>query len=675
MDFSKQVNIDKTLSIKDRIAFLKYCSDLYNTDGSSKISDKDYDIEYTELENLEPDNPFFLEVGGISDNIQGQAVPHKHIMGSLNKSPDIDSFLEWLKTQYSHSQIITLSFILQHKVDGLSLGLKYRDGKLYQAVTRGDGTTGIDVTEKAKMVDGVRLTIPCKDELEVRGECYKKRKDFYAKWHKSVGGNYMNPRNFTAGAINEKDPQQTKERDLSFVGYEVVGYEFNTEKEKNDFVESQGFNTLNSTTKKIKVGCTYDLIAKAVKYYMDSIDRANLEYDIDGIVFKLNDIKLSKKMGAVAGGRKSKANRAVKFPPEEKETIFIDFVAQVGRTGRVTPVAILEPVELGGAMISKATLHNFGELIKQNSIKIGATVAIQKKGDIIPQIVTIKKNGTVDIKIPSNCPSCNEDLEWTENKDGIKVDLVCNNIDCPAQLNKKIVFWFKTLGVKGFSDKTVARLTDDLTWDNAPIISSLIEMYYMLDNDRKTDHPFRKYAFLKEQMGEKTYENLIESIHSIKEVTLPIFVEALGFKRIGSMAKDICDIFPTIDDLDKVTINDLMKIDKFGPEKAKNFVNAWEARREEIRRLLKYITIKQEIKASNKLEGKKFCFTGSFSQGRNELEQIVIDNGGKASSSVGKDVILVWDGSDEAKKGKYEKAISNGNKIISEEDFFNMIKA
>ena len=668
-----QTKIDKTLSINKRIEFLKYCSELYNTDGTSPISDKDYDEEFDELESIDPDNAFFSEVGGISDAIQGQEVPHKVIMGSLNKSCDCDTFLIWLKSQYTASQITTLSFILQHKVDGLSLGLKYKNGNLFQAVTRGNGVIGIDVTEKAKMVAGVPLTIQCKDDFEVRGECYKKRKDFYTKWHKSVGGKYSNPRSFCAGGMNELDPQQTKIKELNFVGYEVVSKSFDTEKEKNDFLATQGFATLNPVTKRIKVGCNYELIAKAVQFYMDAIDRANLEYDIDGVVFKLDDIKLAKSMGSVAGGKKPKSNRAIKFPPEEKETEFIDFISQVGRTGRVIPVAILTPVELGGAMITKATLHNFGELIKKDAIKIGAMVKIQKRGDIIPAIMGIKKNGAKDIKIPDVCPSCGEALEWTENDKGEKVDLVCNNIDCPAQLSKKITFWFKKLGVKGFSDKTVAKLlnTDEMIWDNKAIVASLSDMYTVLDNDRKTEHPFRKYAYIKEQMGEKTYDNLIESIHSVKEVTLPIFVEALGFKRIGSMANSICEIFSTVDDLDKATVDDLMKIDKFGPEKAKSFVNSWKARRDEISQLLRFITIKQVVKASNKLAGKKFCFTGSFSKGRDELEQIVVDNGGKTSSSVGKDVILCWDGS--ITGGKYEKSVKGGNKIVSEADFFKML--
>ena len=670
-----QTKIDKTLSIKDRIDFLRYCAKLYETNGTSPVSDKDYDIEYNELEALAPNDSFFGEVGGLAiDAVQGQSVPHKFIMGSLSKSHDIPAVLAWLKSQYTYAQLATLSFILQHKVDGLSLGLIYQNGNLVQALTRGDGITGIDVTEKAKMVAGVLLTIPYKGEIEVRGECFKKRKDFYTKWHTSVGGGYANPRNFTAGAMNEKDPQETKRKELNFIGYECVRVDFNTEVEKNDFLEKQGFATLNSTTKRTKLGSSWEKIAEAIKYYMDQIDRAKLEYDIDGVVLKLNEISVAKKMGSVAGGRKPKANRAIKFPPEEKETIFKDVIAQIGRTGALTPVAILEPVELGGAMITKATLHNYGALLGRNAIKIGARVAIQKKGDIIPQIVKIKQNGTKDIVFPTKCPSCGSILKWAENDKGVKVDLICDNYNCFGQLTKKIDFWFKTLGTKGFGKETIARLTDtdDLQWDGKPIVSSLAEMYYMLDNDRVTEHPFRKYAYLKEQLGEKKYENLLASIKSVPETTLPLFIEALGIEGIGSISADICNVAPTIDDVDKLTTDDLKKIDGMGDTKANNFADAWVARRDEIRKLLKYVTIKAVTKASNKLDGKKFCFTGSFSEPREEYQKMVISNGGKCANSVSKDIILVWDG--EEMGNKYNKAVKDKNMIISEKEFLKMIE-
>lgn len=668
---AKQKKVDKSLSVADRIAFLRLCAKLYETNGTSPISDADYDAEYYELEQIVPNDPFFDEVGGLAvDAIQGQSVPHKVIMGSLSKSLDIPSTEAWLKSQYG-SVKSALSFILQHKIDGLSLGLLYIDGKLVQALTRGDGVTGIDVTEKAKTVKGVKHTIAYKGEIEVRGECFKNRQDFYKVWHTSVGGIYKNPRNFTAGAMNEKDPEETRKKELSFIGYEVVRKDFATEVDKNAFLEQQGFDTLNSSTKRTKDGCDLARVAKAVEIYMAAIDRANLPYDIDGVVLKNNDIAAAKKMGSNSGGRKPKANRAIKFPPSMKETTLKGAVAQLGRTGVVKPVGILEPVELDGAMIKRVSLHNYGALIGKDALKVGSTVVVAKKGDIIPQIVKIKKLGSKDIEIPTNCPECNSVLVW----DGNHVDLVCENNDCVAQLNKRIDYWFKTIGVKGFGQGTIAKVTDSevLEWDAKPIVSSLAEMYYMLDNDRKTEHPFRKYAYLKANMGEKTYENLVASVKSVTEVSLPLFIEALGIANIGSSSKDIVDIAPTVDDIDKLTVNDLLKIDGFGVAKANSFVTSWSARRDEIRRLLKYITIKQVAQASDKLKGKKFCFTGSFaSPTRGEMEKMVGENGGKLASVSKELTALVFDG--ETMKGKYEKAEKLGVPIITQEDFMKMLK-
>ena len=670
MDATKQTKVDKTLSIDDRIAFLRHCSKLYETNGTSPISDKDYDVEFYELEKLDPNNDFFDEVGGLDINaIQGQSVPHKVIMGSLSKCLDIPSLETWLRSQYPSSSLV--SYILQHKVDGLSLGLVYSNGKLVQAVTRGNGTTGIDVTEKAKTVTGVLQSIPYKGEIEIRGECYKKRKDFYKKWHTSVGGIYKNSRNFTSGSMNEKDPEETRKRELNFVAYEVVRYDFDTEVEKNQFLEKQGFDTLNASTRRTKEGNDITKVVRATKVYMDAIDRANLPYDIDGVVLKLNDIKMAKKMGTTSGGRKPKANRAVKFPPSRKETIFKSVVAQVGRTGVIKPVAELEPVDLDGAMMTRATLHNYGALIGKDAIKIGATVAIEKRGDIIPQIVEIKKQGHTAIDIPTNCPECNGKLDWDENH----VDLVCSNDLCAAQLNKRIDYWFKTIGMKGFGVGTISKLTDKdvIEWDGKAIINSIPEMYYLLDNDRKTEHPFRKYAYLKANLGEKTYDNLLVSIKSVTEVTLPIFIKALGIENIGSSSLDIANIAPTVDDIDKLTVDDLLKISGFGSAKANSFIDAWKARRDEIKILLRYIAIKKVSQASDKLKGKKFCFTGSFANPtRAEMEKMVGENGGKLASVSSELTALVFDG--ESMKGKWEKAKKLNVPIISQDDFLAMLK-
>jgi DNA ligase (NAD+) len=670
MDAKKMKHVDTSLPIKDRIAFLKYCADLYETNGTSPISDAEWDKEYYELEIIAPNDPFFEQVGGMSDeHIYGTQVKHDVVMGSLNKSLDIPSFDKWLRSTYSKPA----SFVLEYKIDGLSLGLLYENGKLVRATTRGDGTIGIDVTKTATYVNGVLTHIPYKGRVEVRGECFKDRHDFYKNWYgksSKSGTPYKHPRNFASGSLNQIDPKVTKERGLDFVAYEVVQKEFYTEVDKNRFLVQQGFPTLKDSTKRTKDNLTFDQIVKAVKRYMDRIDKATLPFMIDGIVVKLNDIKSAKKMGTTAGGRKPKSNRAVKFPPLQAETILEDVVTNVGRTGNLTPVAVLKPVDLDGAMITRATLHNYSALVGKDAIKIGAKVVIVKKGDIIPQIVEVKQNGTQDIKIPDTCPSCGEPVGWDSNK----VEIICTNSNCLAQLVRKIVHWFDKIGVKGVKGKTLGRLTDktDLEWEGHAIIESLPEVYYMLDNDRRSEHPFRKYNYLKEQFGEKMYNNILESIKSVDEVPLAKFIEALGIGKIGRTAADIIAIAPTINDIDQLTVDQVASIPGFGDKKAQGFIDGWKAQRDEIETLLKYVKVKVDTKSSDKLTGKTFCFTGSFSKPRKELQEEVVKNGGKASSSVGKDTILVWDGEEQG--NKYNKAIANNNTIISEEEFTKMFQ-
>ena len=673
MDETKQSKVDKTLSLKERFAFLKHCAQKYEIEGTSPVSDKEYDEEYYDLQAIDPDNSFFDEVGCISaEVIQGQTVKHKRKMGSLNKSRNPEEFKTWLMSRYEKNY--TGIYVLQYKIDGLSLALHYSNGKLVQALTRGTGDEGFDVTEKAKTVKGVRHTIPDKRDIEVRGECYKNKFDFYKKWHKSVGGEFMNPRNFAAGKMNEKDPEETKKAELEFIAYEEAALDWDTEIEKNAWLEEQGFETLNSSTKRTKQGNSLSKVVDAVIWYMDHIERNKLPFGIDGIVVKLNDIKLAKSMGYDSRGRKPNANRAVKFPPLTADTVLIGVEVNVGRTGKLTPVGLLTPVELDGAMIGRVSLHNFGALVGKNSIKLGAKVEIAKKGDIIPQIVKVKVNGDKSIPVPNVCPSCGEKVEWTYNPLKEPVDLVCDNPDCVAQLNRKIEKWFDVISVKGFGKGTIAKLTDkeEMEWEGRAIVESLEEMYYMLDNDRQSKHPFQKYAYLQKKLGETTYKNLLESIKSVKEVTLPAFIEATGISRIGSSSKDIADLAPTIQDVDKLTVDDLLKIENFGQVKANSFIKEWKARRKEIEVLLNYVAIKMAVKSSDKLAGKKFCFTGSFSIDRKELQKMVIDNGGSASSSVGKGVILCWDGSEMG--NKYNKAIKDGNHIISEDEFMKMIE-
>ena len=281
----------------------------------------------------------------------------------------------------------------------------------------------------------------------------------------------------------------------------------------------------------------------------------------------------------------------------------------------------------------------------------------------------VKDGDGEKIKIPDNCPSCNSSMEW----DKTNTTKFCNNDTCPSQIVRQIEHFLKTIGVLGIGQGIITKLTDKdvLCWDDKQIISNVAELYFLLDNDRATKHPFQKYNYLKEQLGEKTYENILTSIKAVKEVTLPTFIEALGIANVGSSAKDIVAIAPNVSAIDNLTVDDLMKISGFGASKA-NFINIWKSRRDEIRQLLKYIDITEPKLSSNKLAGKSFCITGTLSKGRNEVQDMIEKNGGNVSGSVGKSLDYLICGEDSG--SKEGKAKQLGVKIISEADFLKMLE-
>ena len=630
---------------EEKIAFLRKCAAAYETNGKSPISDAEYDALYEEAQSEDPNNPFFDEVGGLEEqHIYGTRVAHEVTMGSLLKSKNIEDFKKWLTTVYTN--LWGAIFALQHKVDGLSLGCVYNNGKLLRVVTRGDGITGVDVTKNAKFVSGIPETISCKDDVEVRGECYKDREDFYANWV----GEYENPRNFCSGAINQKDANVTKERGLDFIAYEVVRKEFDNEQDKLSFLIDNGFQTLTKTTEYVKGN--YEEIVKAVKKYMDAIDRDKLAYKIDGIVVKLCDIKRAKEMGSVSEGKKPRSNRAVKFPCEQVVTTIENVEYAVGRIGSISIVGLLKPVRLNETTVKRVSLHNF-KFIEELDLKIGSEILLQKSGEIIPYVVrkVSDTKGAIPIVVPTSCPSCHSKLEW----DDTHTTKFCHNPNCPSQLVSKIDHWFKTIGVKGIGEGIITKLVD------GKFVYSLADMYNLTRNKAK----------LGDLMGKTTTQNILISIESVGELTLAKFIEALGIGKIGTMSSRITDMAGTIEAIDELKASDLLAIDGFAEKKAHGFVNGWHEQREEITELLGFITIKEKKMKSGGLDGKSFCITGTLSKGRKEFVALIEDNGGRFSSSVNAKLDYLICGEEcGSKKDKAEKL---GIKIIEEKDFLRMV--
>lgn len=659
--------IDKNKSFEDRISFLRKCAKTYENSGNSPISDSEYDEEYYALQAINPDDSFFDEVGGLDEvAIRGKLVTHKVTMGSLNKSKNIEDFEEWFKNTYG-DQVVTV--VVQHKIDGLSLSCHYKDGKLVQALTRGDGEKGVDVTANANEIASVPKTISDRSDREVRGECCKNRQDFYKIW---APRGYKNPRSFAAGAVNQKDPGITKERKVDFVAYEEVTKSFPTEIEKIQWLQAQGFEMFVKGSS-LKITGNYRKIAAAVKKYMDAIDRPNLPYDIDGVVVKLDDVAAAKNQGATNGGRRPRANRAVKFPPEQKLTVVRAIEETIGRTGLLSLVGLLKPVELAGTTVKRVSLHN-PRYLREKGIGKGSEVLLQKSGDIIPYIVEVRSKGTEWFKIPHKCPACgSDDFEWTDSD---RITKICKNDNCSAQVNSKIEHWFKTIGVKGIGPGIISKLTSkkiDIPQDlfsnpdggSFKLVSTVSDVYKVAAE---------QIDVLKDSFGDKSAENLRKSLAGVPEITLAKMIEAIGIGQVGSMAREIVAVFPTIKDIDGATVADIEKIDGFAETKARLFINGWKANRDQIKDLTENcITIREDKKASNKLEGQKYCFTGSFvSPSRGEMEQMVEEHGGKKGGVSKTLTALVWDG--QMRGGKYKKACDLKIPVIGQDDFLKLIQ-
>lgn len=649
-------NIDTKLPFEKRIAFLRKCNELYEHSGKSPITDAEYDREYAALRDINPDHEFFSEVGGDIEHIYGTLVPHDIVMGSLNKSANIDEFSQWLRATYP--SVEGLRFIFQLKIDGLSLSCLYVGGKLQRVLTRGDGFRGVDVTANAQHVQGIPQSISCTEEVEVRGECFKDRDDFYRNWV----GEYENPRNFASGSLNQKDPNVTKERGLQFIAYEVVRKQFKTELEKLLWLTRIGISTFPVANAPTYEG-DHDFIVAGVKRYMEHVDRRLLPYAVDGIVVKLDDIALAQEMGTTNEGKRPKANHAVKFPCEQKETKLLDVEWDVGRTGLLAPVGILEPVRLAETTVKRVSLHN-PKYIAEMKLSIGCNVLLQKSGDIIPNVVRKTKDGRTPIQIPVQCPSCGEPIDWVDEK---HVNKKCTNDMCIAQVNSRIEHWFKTLGVKGIGSGLISRLTayqiKRPDGEVVPMVGGISDMYAL-----------SLYASdLSRDFGDKAFANLNAAIHSVKSVDLALFIEALGIGKIGRMSKDIVSLAPTLKDIDALHVEQIVTIPGFASTKAKSFLNGWNALRKEIDILLNgCVKLSEKSFDSQKLAGKSFCFTGTFSSPRRgEMEKMVEDNGGRLASVSKNLTALVWDG--EIQGSKIEKAKKLGIPVIGQKDFLEML--
>lgn len=641
-----------------------YSREYYEQDNPS-ISDYDYDMLMNELKKLEKDFPDIIEPDSPTQKIGGKAskgfkeVYHNVIMESLADVFSADELFEF-DERVKNSTEDDIEYVVEYKIDGLSVSLEYENGMFVRGSTRGDGVVGEDVTENLRTIKDIPESIPFKEHLEVRGEVYMSKKNFEAlnKMQEILEKKpFANPRNAAAGSLRQLDPSVTMERNLGIIIFNLQGINgktFESHSESLEFLKLQGFNV----SPEYKIFSDIDNVWQRICVMGDN--REDLPFDIDGAVVKINSLKTRNELGST-----SKAPRwavAFKYPPEKKETKLLDINVNVGRTGVLTPFAVLQPVRLAGTTVSKATLHNIDYIIDKD-IKIGDLVVVQKAGDIIPEIlepVKSKRNGEeITFVMPENCPVCGSKTHRMPGEAAVR----CTGINCSAQILRNIMHFTSRDGmnIEGLGPALIEKLLENKA------ISSAADLYRITTEDIK---------YLK-GMGDKSAENIIDAINLSKTASLDRVIYSLGIRFVGqNVAKILAKYFKSMQALSASTREELISIEEIGEKIADSIIDFF-SEEENIKTIdaLKGYGLTMEYTSNDiddRFEGLTFVLTGALSNfTRNEATEIIEKFGGKVSGSVSKKTSYVVSG--EASGSKLKKAQELVVPVLSEEEFSNMI--
>ncbi|HNX90949.1 MAG TPA: NAD-dependent DNA ligase LigA [Candidatus Omnitrophota bacterium] len=658
------------MSVKKRIDDLrkeiKKHNDLYYSKGKPSISDGAYDALIRELKKLEKENPEYASTDSptatVGSPIQRgfQKIKHLAPMLSLESINTVEECEKFDRTAKKDLGVEKMDYMCEPKLDGLSIELVYEKGVFVSGSTRGDGTFGEDVTENLRLIKNIPGKLSGKkvpDKISVRGEVLMLIKDFQAlnkKQAESGKDIFANPRNAAAGSMRQLDLSIAGERKLYAYCYDILytsGEMPKTHADTIKYLDELGITTTPGHEHASS-------IEEAIKYHKDSGNkRDDLDYEIDGVVIKINDYEYRRQLGM----RTTNPRWAVayKFEPRKEITKVENIVVQVGRTGIMTPVALLMPVEVGGVTVSRANLHNMDEIARLG-VKIGDHVKVQRAGDVIPdvvEVITSKRNGEEkDFHMPRVCPSCGTKLEKED------VFYRCPaGLGCTAQVKEAIVHYASkgAVDINGFSDMTVDQFYEE------GLIKSISDVYTLKRED-----------ILKlEGWKEKKTDNLLAAIEKSKIVTLDCFIYGLGIRNVGKhIAALFADKFAILDKFMGATKEELTAIHEIGPETADSVIALFANKKntDEIKKLLSCgVTIKEKA-ASGKFAGMKIVFTGSLpSIGRSDAQKIVEKEGGEAQSSVSDSTTFVVAG--ENAGSKLDAARKKGIKIISEDDFLKML--
>ena len=648
---------------RERILYLReqieYHRKKYYLEDAPEISDAEFDRMYRELEVLEKEHPEMHDDNSPIYRVGGAVLEkfekHTHSV-PLKSLTDVFSYEEL--ADFISKTSDCGGYTVEKKIDGLSVALIYNGGRFISGATRGDGTVGEDVTSNLRTVNSIPMTIPYKGYLEVRGEIFMPRSSFEklnAERETTGEPLFANPRNAAAGSLRQLDSSITAKRNLDIFVFNLqkCDKQFETHAQTLDFIRSNGFHVLE-----YRLASTLDAVISRIEEI--GAARAGLPYDIDGVVIKVNDLRERVRLGE--GTNVPKWAVAYKFPPEQKRTTLLDIFVQVGRTGVLTPNALLSPIRLAGSTVSKATLHNIDN-IRMKDIRPGDTVIVQKAGDIIPEVVDSVKDERhytlPEYAMPARCPSCGEEVIRIEGE----AKTVCTNAACPAQRQRSIEHFASkdAMNIDGMGPAAVKSLLD------AGLISGIADLYSLdAEELEKLD-----------RMGKKSADNLLLSVERSKSAGLARLIYALGIQNVGEKAgKALARRYGDIEKLFGASVEEIASIPDFGMITAECVVSFFS--HPQTRVLIDRLkdagvvtTSETELPGDGVFSGKTFVLTGTLpSLKRSEAAAIIEERGGKTSSSVSKNTDYVLAGEDAG--SKLTKAQTLGVPIIDEETFLKM---
>lgn len=625
----------------------------YHVLDNPSVPDAEYDQKMQELRNLEEEFPELTSPESPTQRVGGepldafQKVQHNVPMLSLANAFNATDLRDFAR-RTSQGTDETIAYVCELKIDGLAISLLYEDGRFVRGATRGDGTIGEDITSNLKTIGSIPLTIKEKETIEVRGEAFMPHKSFIALNNERTEKEeepFANPRNAAAGSLRQLDPKIAAKRNLDIFLYGVGEWDAGTlesHSERLDYLKKLGFKT-NPEWKKCE---TIDEVIEYVEHWEN--ERPNLNYEIDGIVVKVDNLTQQEELGFTA--KSPRWAIAYKFPEEEAVTTLHDIELSVGRTGVITPTAILEPVKVAGTTVKRASLHN-EDLIREKDVRLGDTVVIKKAGDIIPEVIRAvadKRTGhEKEFFMPDECPACGSELVRLEEE----VALRCINPNCPAQLKEGLIHFVSrnAMNIDGLGEKVIIQLFQE------ELIQTIADLYRLERAD----------LLELERMGEKSVDNLLKAIDVSKDNSLERLLFGLGIRFVGSKAaKTLAAHFETMEALQQATFDDIIEINEMGEVMADSIVRYFAE--EEVKDLLRELNTldvnmeykgpkKQDIAEDTPFSGKTVVLTGKMelftrSDAKSAIEQL----GGSVTGSVSKKTDIVIAGEDAG--SKLEKA-------------------